>query len=165
MAAFLTRERLQPYLLDRLVDDEPENQIPSRLEPLRSPDAIKQSIERDLCFLLNATSFHPEEDLADYPQIATSVLNFGVKELSGKTTSGIRKGTVSKNVIRALAIFEPRLIQSTLRVHIELVEKEMGRKAVTVAIQGEIWSDSRPLPFAMTLDLDLETGIGRLTNE
>jgi len=46
-----------------------------------------------------------------------------------------------------------------LLLHIELVEKAMGRNAVTVEIHGEIWSDSRPLPFEMKMDLDLETGV------
>ena len=48
---------------------------------------LRDAIRRDVSWLLNTASLEAAIDLTNYPQVATSVLNFGVPELAGKATN------------------------------------------------------------------------------
>ena len=53
MAELATKERLQPCLLDRLTDDEPEKSTESRDRRVFSLRQLRQAVLRDLSWLLN----------------------------------------------------------------------------------------------------------------
>src|SRR5436309_11705205 len=81
-------EKLQPCLLDRLTDDEPEQSDESRTQRVISLQRYKRGVVRDMEWLLN-TSAHLEEEgknkfhLSDYPEAYRSVINFGTRQLCG----------------------------------------------------------------------------------
>ena len=54
-------EKLQPCLLDRLTDDEPQNQQESRTQRVISLQRYRQDVLRDLLWLFNASAHLPEE--------------------------------------------------------------------------------------------------------
>ena len=86
------RERLQPSLLDRLSDDEPGTTQESRAMREFSLVRLRETVLRDLAWLLNTTNLASAQSLAAYPLVAESVLNFGVPELAGRmisTTDGV----------------------------------------------------------------------------
>ena len=56
MADLTQTEHLQPSLLDRLTDDEPEEKAESRDQRVLSFQALKQCVIRDLEWLLNTGS-------------------------------------------------------------------------------------------------------------
>src|SRR6185436_62176 len=89
MAELTPTERLQPSLLDRLTDDEPAQQQESRNRRVLSIQKLRESVQRDVAWLLNTTNL-AERDLADrYPHVARSVVNFGLPDLAGLTASAI----------------------------------------------------------------------------
>ena len=51
----LPQERLQPALLDRLTDDEPDKKQEPREARVLSKSRLRQSVLRDLAWLFNAT--------------------------------------------------------------------------------------------------------------
>ncbi len=61
MAELTPMERLQPCLLDRLTDDEPEVKQESRDRRITSLRKYKQAVLSDLAMLLN-TKANPIED-------------------------------------------------------------------------------------------------------
>jgi type VI secretion system protein ImpF len=85
MAELFQKERLQPSLLDRLADDEPYKKAESREQRVLSFQKLKQSVLRDLQWLLNAGCLETVQDLSDYPQVKQSVLNFGIPDLTPGT--------------------------------------------------------------------------------
>ena len=56
MAELSPKERLQPSLLDRLTDDEPDEQEESRDRRVLSMSQLRQSVLRDVGWLLNTRS-------------------------------------------------------------------------------------------------------------
>jgi type VI secretion system protein ImpF len=75
MAELTARDRLQPSLLDRLTDLEPEKKVEPRERRVLSMRALRQSVQRDLAWLLNANGLASVQDLTGYPYVATSCLS------------------------------------------------------------------------------------------
>ena len=68
--------------------DQSRAQFLSLSASMSSMQDARDCIKRDLDWLLNASQFAPQEELTDYPQIACSVLNYGMPDFTGKTVSG-----------------------------------------------------------------------------
>jgi len=80
------RNRLQPALLDRLTDDNPDQRKEVESHRVMSKAQLRQAVLRDLGALFN--SVQPLAASADpYPMLAESVLNFGLPPLSGQLAS------------------------------------------------------------------------------
>src|SRR5579864_228685 len=89
MAELTQQERLQPCLLDRITDDEPNKQQELRDQRVVSLRRLREGVLRDLGWLLNATNMAVLEDLSEYPQVARSVVNYGMPALAGSLASSI----------------------------------------------------------------------------
>ena len=55
MAELTPQERLQPALLDRLTDDNPESQVEPREMRVMSRNRMREAVLRDLSWLFNTT--------------------------------------------------------------------------------------------------------------
>ena len=73
----LPQDRLQPALLDRLTDEEPDKKQEPREARVLSKSRMRQSVLRDLAWLFNATRLEAVTDLTKLPHVRRSVLNFG----------------------------------------------------------------------------------------
>jgi len=62
MAELTQKERLQPSLLDRLTDDEPHSQQEPRDKRVLSMHRLRESVLRDVSWLLNADSMESVVD-------------------------------------------------------------------------------------------------------
>ncbi len=92
MAELTQKERLQPSLLDRLIDDEPEKKQESRHKRVLSLQQLREGVLRDLAWLFNAGNLGSVQPLDDYPEVQTSVVNYGVPELAGGHPFGHQRG-------------------------------------------------------------------------
>ncbi len=158
MAELSQKERLQPSLLDRLTDDNPSVQTESRDKRVLSMLKLRESVLRDVTWLLNSDSLESVVDLTAYPEVAKSVLNYGVKDLAGQTSSGANIAAIEKELRNAIANFEPRILPTTLSVEV-FKSEEMNQHAISYDIEGSLWS--QPLP----LHLYLRTEINKITGD
>lgn len=158
MADLLHSERLQPSLLDRLTDDAPENQKESREQRVMSMRQLRQSVLRDLSWLLNTAALETMTDLSNYPFVAKSVLNFGSPVFSGVSVTGIDPKQIQKKVKQAIASFEPRILPDSLSVELVKDDEQMSNKALSFTIEGDLWAQPLPIHLFIRSDLDLETG-------
>src|ERR1700675_1163516 len=72
------QERLQPALLDRLTDDEPDKKVEGQDKRVLTKAQLRQAVLRDLVWLFNTTRLESSEDLSKTPNVRSSVLNFGL---------------------------------------------------------------------------------------
>ena len=158
MAELTTQERLQPSLLDRLTDDEPGKLEESREKRVISATRLRDCVTRDMSWLLNCVSLDASLELDDYPDVARSVLNFGIPDLTGVALSGIDADVLQRRVRDAILAFEPRLTASTLRVTVNALTKRMDRQALIFNIESEMWAQPIPLNLYLKTEVDLETG-------
>jgi type VI secretion system protein ImpF len=110
------QERLQPALLDRLTDDEPDKKLEPREARVLSKRRMRESVLRDLAWLFNATQLEAVETLAKEPYVRRSVLNFGLPAMSGKAVSSLDVTDLTRAVREAILTFEPRILPHTLEI-------------------------------------------------
>ena len=158
MAELTPKERLQPSLLDRLTDNEPERRAESRDLRVLSPQRLRESVRRDLTWLFNCVHLAAAKDLTGLPEVERSTLNFGLPDLSGKPASSVDSGALEKLIRKAIWEFEPRLVKQTVRVKLVPDKNSFGPNALCVLIEAELWAQPLPLRLFLRTDLNLETG-------
>jgi type VI secretion system protein ImpF len=155
MAQQFPIEKLQPCLLDRLTDDEPDKKEESRLQRVVSPQRYRQSVKRDLEWLFNAYAWLRFENgssvLDNYPEAMRSVINFGTRQLCGLTAPNMEQ--LQEQMAEALQVFEPRIDSRNLTIHADL-----ERNIVSFDLEGELWANSAPEHLHLKTTVDLETG-------
>jgi type VI secretion system protein ImpF len=159
------QERLQPALLDRLTDDEPDKKLEPREARVLSKRRMRESVLRDLAWLFNATQLEAVETLAKEPYVRRSVLNFGLPAMSGKAVSSLDVTDLTRAVREAILTFEPRILPHTLEIKTLLDAGTLDHhNVVGVEIHGQLWAQPVPLEFLVRTDFDLETGKVRITD-
>jgi type VI secretion system protein ImpF len=155
----LPQDRLQPALLDRLTDDEPDKQQEPRAARVLSKSRMRQSVLRDLAWLFNATRLEAVADLSRVPYVRRSVLNFGLPALSGTTASSLDVTDLARAVREAVLTFEPRILPATVQIRTVLEAGSLDHhNVIGVEIRGELWAQPVPLEFLVRTEFDLETG-------
>ncbi|MFQ5506817.1 MAG: type VI secretion system baseplate subunit TssE [Planctomycetota bacterium] len=157
MGSHLTpKERLQPSLLDRLADDAPTEQRESRDKRVLSIQRLRECVLRDLGWLFNTSNLQAVQELD--ARVAGSVLNYGMPDLSGCTSSSLDVSVLERMMRQAILDFEPRILPRTLRVNAVVADEQMNRNALTFEIEGELWAQPLPLKLLLTTEIDLESG-------
>jgi type VI secretion system protein ImpF len=158
MAELTTKERLQPSLLDRLTDEEPDKLQESRERRVLSSQRLRDSVRRDLNWLFNTTNLAAVQSLETYPEVERSTLNYGLPDLAGRTGSSVDRDLMERLLRRAIWEYEPRLLRSSIRVKLTVNHNELNHNAMNFSIQAELWAQPLPLRLFLKTDLDLETG-------
>lgn len=153
MARFDEEVRIQISVLDRLIDFEPQatsEPLASRSKSLRQ---LKQSLKRDLEWLLNTRQTFSVPD--ELPDLAGSLLAFGLPDFS---TLSVRSTEDQANLIHALELtlkrFEPRLED----VVVSLAAASPLERALRFRIEARLKVD--PVPEPVTFDTTLILGSG-----
>ncbi len=153
-------DKIQPCLLDRLTDDEPNQQVESRAKRVVSIQKYREGILRDLSWLFNSSCHREEEGLAEFPEVERSVLNYGVHNLAGVIGEGLDMREMEKKVYDAIVFFEPRITKSSLEVKIinEDEDQNAGPTSLRFEVQSNLWARPLPEQFFAKTEVDLETG-------
>ena len=158
MAELTSRERLQPSLLDRLTDEEPDQRQESRDKRVLSMNRLRECVLRDLAWLFNASRMSEGSEIERYPFAAQSVVNFGLPPLSGVTARSLDIDKLELVLRQVILDFEPRILRNSLRVHAAFTEERMSHNALTFEIEGELWGQPMPLQLYWKTEIDLESG-------
>ncbi|NEX22395.1 type VI secretion system baseplate subunit TssE [Thiorhodococcus mannitoliphagus] len=165
MAELTQAERLQPALLNRLTDDEPDKGQESREQRVISMRQLRESVLRDLAWLLNAGRLESVQNLEDYPYVEHSVVNYGIPDMTGLTSSGVDITVIERAVRQAIWDFEPRILRQTVRVRARANAEHMTHNALTFDIEGELWAQPVPLRIYLKTELDLDLGDVQVTEQ
>jgi type VI secretion system protein ImpF len=153
-----SRDRLQPALLDRLIDEAPQSSLEADDRRVMSKSQLRQAVLRDLGWLLNAVQ--PLGRQADaYPGVAGSVLNFGLPALSGQQASKVDISLLERTIRQAILRFEPRVLADSLQVRaLEPDSVLESHNMIEFEIRGHLWAQPVPLEILLRTQLDLEAG-------
>lgn len=158
MTSLQKKDNLQISLLDRLTDDQPEISSEPRDKRGFSQAKLRENILRDLNWLFNSSNLATVENLEEFPEVESSVLNYGMPDFTGHTVSGINVPEIERLLKKAIFDFEPRIIRRSIKVKLNLDEKNMGQNAMTFDIEGELWAEPLPLQIYLRTMLDLDVG-------
>jgi len=163
MAEMTPLEKMLPCLLDRLTDDEPKKEQESRSKRVVSMKKYRQAVERDLTWLLNTHANAAQSGYDAYDEISASVLNYGVQNVAGMTSSSLGVDDMRYHLSEALRRFEPRIIPDTLSIEVTMDPGEMSHRAVQFEIRGDLWAEPIHESLFIKTELDFETGKSKLS--
>ena len=147
-------------VLDRLIDAEPDNRLENPLSRAQSVRLLKNSVRRDLEWLLNTRriGIPPDEGLKE---VNRSTYVYGLPDLSAISvgSSGDRNRLV-RQLTATINTFEPRLTN----VRVVLVEApDSGKKDMRMRIEAMLRMDPVPEPISFDTVIELKSGNCRLS--
>ena len=151
MARIDKKKKLRPSILDRLFDDEPDNQTEVDLGKHQKIKQLRSSVRRDLESLMNAR-FRVMQPGEEYHELEKSLLNYGLPDLATINIIDLdkRKEFTSK-MERILKEFEPRFKE----VNISYLEnKDNTDRTLRFRIDATLYAD--PSPEVVGFDSILE---------
>lgn len=173
MAAPATTSRLNPTLFDKLVADSDISGLRGaeveKIEESRATmryysvprlerfneNALRATVRRELAWLLNTTNFGAVVDLEPYPHVQTSVLNYGVPDMTGQAHTRRLILQRARDIRAAISAFEPRIDEKTLVVEpVETIERE---NSITFLIHGDVTTAVRALPVKFRTDFEADS--------
>jgi type VI secretion system protein ImpF len=153
------QERLQPALLDRLTDTEPDKKLEPREQRVLSKSRLRQAVLRDLAWLFNATRLEAVTDFSKAPFARRSVVNFGLPALSGRAASSLEVTDLERAIRQSILDFEPRILPASLQVRALIQADRLDHhNVIGVEIHGQLWAQPVPLELLVRTEIDLETG-------
>lgn len=122
--------------------------------------ALRATVLRELNWLLNTTNLASAQSLEQTPEVATSVLNYGVRDMSGKLLERRAIQGRAREIRDAITVFEPRMDPRHLEV--EASAKPERPNAVTFVIRGDISNAVHAMPVEFKTDVEIDTGAASL---
>lgn len=158
MAELTPQEKLQPSLLDRLTDENPGSATETSDARWISARKLRQVVIRDLEWLLNTSNYTLTGSLEDYPEVASSTINYGIPSLGGAMLSSVDANDMARLIKQAILQFEPRLLRQNLEVRGFVDPNAMSQNSIAFEISGDIWGQPAPFHIIAKTELELETG-------
>ena len=157
MSRFDNEIRVSWSVLDRLIDNDPnESQDPPRSQSASLAD-LKRSVRRDLEWLLN-TRNHTQDFDGTLEEAPRSVAFYGLPDFTSVSAkNSAEQLRMAKAIENALAYFEPRF--SGLKVLMEPVSNV--DRSLKFRIEATL--EVEPTPEAVVFDTVLQLGSGNFT--
>lgn len=151
MAQVNKQKNLRSSIIDRLIDNDPDNRVEVDRGQHQKLKDLRQSVRRDLESLFNSRIrlMEPDENLQ---QLKLSILNYGLPDLATVNLTNIEKRRqFIQEMERLLLEFEPRF--KTVNV-IYVENTNASERMLKFRIEGTLYAD--PSPEAVVFDSLLE---------
>jgi type VI secretion system protein ImpF len=116
---------------------------------------LRQVVIRDVAWIINDIAFGAAVPLDDYPEIATSVLNQGVADMTSLRLARASLQRRAADLAQTLKAFEPRLVASSLSVAFDTDDVQNENKVrftISSELKGAIDDRYIELKTAVALD-------------
>lgn len=122
--------------------------------------ALRATVLRELNWILNTTHLGSVQNLKAYPEVATSVLNYGVPDMAGKL---LQRGAIqarAREIKEGIRRYEPRI--APRRLEVTAATAAAKPNAVTFIIRADVTSAVKALPVEFKTDVEIDTGSATL---
>jgi type VI secretion system protein ImpF len=139
-------------------------------------DVLREAVRRDIEMLFNVERLEahhlmtdtealettdPADAVAGFPEVRTSVLNYGVPAFSGRLSSSFDADHLAREIKAILTIFEPRLRRDSVKVKAHYSAKTGMR----IEIDALLMLTPVPERLRLSTRIDLDTGQAATTLE
>lgn len=138
----------------------PDSSVPAERRAI-TVRKLRECVLRDLGWLLNAVNLQSSVDLERFPNVASSVLNFGMPSYTGHLRMAQEKNAIAEQLRTCIQTFEPRL--SEVVVIPESDGQEDDVFALSFRIEANLWGD--PIPQHLTVRTQIDVGTGEIMVE
>lgn len=152
-AAF--RERDSQKALDARSDDG-ERVIAGRRSTPRnsvSENLLRQDLAEDVSVLLNTVNLASAVDLEGLDEVQTSILNYGVDDLTSISADSATVGNFPGKIQKILETFEARLAQGTVSVAHNKDFDELNTK-LSLHVSADMYATPSDVPIEFVADVE-----------
>jgi type VI secretion system protein ImpF len=161
MSRFDNEIRITPSVLDRLLDDRPEETREAPANRQTSLRLLKVAVKRDLEWLLN-TRCNPEGVPDGLTEVGRSLAVYGLPDFTTATVKNAEdQNRLREAVERAVRLFEPRLEG----VEVSLDTTSEAERSMRFRIDGRLRVDPAPEPVTFDTTLQLMSGEFRVKGD
>ena len=118
--------------------------------------ALRRELSEDLATLLNTVNLGSTLDISNLPYVASSILNFGLADVSALTVDEMAVADVSAELCDILRTYEPRLVPASLEVE-RVVDADTTDMRIRFLIRAEMRASPVDVPIEFVADLEIET--------
>ena len=118
--------------------------------------AVRASVRRELGWLLNTVRLEAGCDLSRAPEVKTSVLNYGMPDMTGRPSTLGAVQSRAQEIAQAVRTFEPRLDPRKLQVQAQ--PGVDAANAISFVIHGDVTAAVDALPVRFLASVEVETG-------
>lgn len=115
---------------------------------------LREEIRADLSNLLGTVHLGASVDLADFPFVQRSVLNYGMSDLSRLTVTEASSGVAMRDLRAAITAHEPRIVSKSLSI-VAMTAEDGARQAAHFSITAEMRADPVDLELAFDAHVDI----------
>ncbi len=123
--------------------------------------AVRATVMRELAWLLNTVNLESSVDLTPFPHVRTSVLNYGVSDMTGKSTTTQGLKARASRIKAAIETFEPRIAPGSLTVESDMNEDRLN--TTRFVIRCDISQAVEAIPVRVVTDFEGDTGEATVT--
>ncbi|MFN7924116.1 MAG: type VI secretion system baseplate subunit TssE [Bryobacteraceae bacterium] len=162
MARIPTDQRAQASIIDRLLDDEPKRSQDPAITQAQTVRNYRAAVRRDLDWLLN-TRCSIVEAPEEMTEAERSLYAYGLRDYTHLSFSSLpHRQQVSRNILRAIENFEPRLSHVTIVLGDQNVN---DRRTVHFQISAMLHLDPAPEPITFDATFDVARGEYRVKED
>lgn len=137
-----------------LRDADGERVIAGRRGLARQPvseSVLRREVALNLANLLNTTNLGSSEDLESFTHVRTSILNYGIHDLSRLSVDEGRVSEIAEELRGAVLAFEPRLLPQSFEA-----ARDMSARANDLEVRFTIRADLRCDPLNVPVEFVAE---------
>jgi len=121
-------------------------------------NAFRKTVLRDLSLLLNCSNLERQLPLEKFPRVKQSVINYGILPLTGANLSESELDMVAEELQRAIAYFEPRILEKTLKVSVTHDSGNDNYNFAHFRIEATYWFEPYPIDMIIRAQWNMDTG-------
>ncbi len=120
-----------------------------------SMQQLRESVLRDLSWLLGTTSYDSDRSLDAWPEVRRSVLNYGLPSVAGIGLTGFDADAAAGRLQKVIELFEPRL------THVRVTPEGQGGRTdnytIGFRVEAELWGQPTPQQLLLRTQIDIDT--------
>jgi type VI secretion system protein ImpF len=118
---------------------------------------LRVNLATDLASLLGTINLESAGDLQGLDHVRSSILNYGMQDMTRFSTSDIENTRLLRDIRKALIDHEPRLIPESVDVRLRS-SSEDSRQMVAIDISAEMMAHPIDVPVEFVAELDVGSG-------
>lgn len=128
-------------------------------------EKLRDHLAQDLANLLSTIHLEAAQPLDGLDRVKTSILNYGMQDMTRLTTTDVVKARVLRDMKAALLAHEPRLIEETLVLKLRDTRAD-SKQRIAFNITAEMAARPVDVPLEFVAEIDVGAGkvaLGALT--
>lgn len=124
---------------------------------------VRRDVMRNIEWLLNTEAPVRLANREIPPQVANSVLCFGIEPYSGRAQSSLTPSDIAWSIRERIIAFEPRIDRHSLEVMVTDREGHQRFNKMRFTVVGQLRADPMPIEFVAQAEIDTESGAARVS--